>query len=127
ASVFAEMSYELFGGKLVPLVGVRYFKDSRSSDSVSGGVAVSSEAKPDALTWRANLAYYPSSDWMIFFNAGTGFRSGILQSQAQADAVIADGVPSSISLTPDKLRNLELGIKGRAGPFHLATSVYDIK
>src|SRR5690606_23601804 len=74
-----------------------------------------------------NLAYYPSSDWMIFFNAGTGFRSGILQSQAQADAVIADGVPSSISLTPDKLRNLELGIKGRAGPFHLATSVYDIK
>ncbi|MEN3747337.1 TonB-dependent receptor [Sphingomonas sp. HF-S3] len=127
ASVFSEISYELFGGKLVPLVGLRYFKDNRSSDSVSSGVPASSEAKPDALTWRANLAYYPSTDWMVFFNAGTGFRSGILQSKAQADAVIADGVPSALSLTPDKLRNLEVGVKGSAGKFHIAASVYDIK
>jgi iron complex outermembrane recepter protein len=128
ASVFSEVSYELFGGKLVPLVGLRYFKDKRSSDSVSSGVAVSSEANPDAVTWRANLAYYPTSDWMLFFNAGTGFRSGILQSQAQADAVIADGVPSALSLTPDKLRNLEFGVKGSLGrTLHVAASVYDIK
>ncbi|PXA93038.1 TonB-dependent receptor [Nostoc sp. 3335mG] len=127
ASVFSEISYDLFGGKLVPLVGLRYFKDNRSSDSVSSGVPASSEAKPDALTWRANLAYYPSTDWMVFFNAGTGFRSGILQSKAQADAVIADGVPSALSLTPDKLRNLEIGVKGSAGNFHIAASVYDIK
>ena len=128
ASVFSEVSYELFGGKLVPLVGLRYFRDKRSSNSVSGGVPVSSEAKPDAVTWRANLAYYPSTDWMLFFNAGTGFRSGILQSQAQANAVIADGVPSALSLTPDKLRNLELGAKGSLGRnVHIAASVYDIR
>lgn len=128
ASVFSEVSYDLFDGKLVPLAGLRYFKDKRTSDSVSGGVPVFSEAKPDALTWRANLAYYPDKDWMIFFNAGTGFRSGILQSQAQADAVIADGVPSSLSLTPDKLRNLEIGVKGSLGrTLHVAASVYDIK
>ncbi|WP_044336245.1 TonB-dependent receptor [Sphingomonas hengshuiensis] len=129
ASIFSEVSYELFDGKLVPLLGLRYVRDKRSSESVSNGVPATSEAEPDALTWRANLAYYATDDWMFFFNAGTGFRSGILQSQAQADAVTADGVPSSLSLTPDKLRNLEIGVKGSFadGKVRVATSVYDIK
>lgn len=129
AAVFSEASYELFGGKLVPLVGLRYFKDTRSSDSLSNGDRVFSRATPDALTWRGNLAYYPSQHWMLFFNAGTGFRSGILQSKAQADAVIADGVPSALSLTPDKLRNLEIGAKGSLfdGALRVAISLYDIK
>ncbi|WP_240345034.1 TonB-dependent receptor [Novosphingobium sp. THN1] len=129
AAVFSEASYELFDGKVVPLVGLRYFKDRREADSISNGVRVQSKARPDALTWRANLAINPSPDWMLFFNAGTGFRSGILQSQAQADAVIADGVPSDISLTPDKLRNLEVGMKGSlfSGDLRVAVSLYDIK
>jgi outer membrane receptor protein involved in Fe transport len=128
-ALFSEVSYKLFDGKLVPLVGLRYFKDSRNSNSLSNGTRVLSNANPDALTWRANLAYYPSADWLFFFNAGTGFRSGILQSKAQADAVIADGVPSDISLSPDKLRNLEIGAKGTIadGALRLAVSLYDIK
>lgn len=128
-AVFSEVSYDLFGGKLVPLVGLRYFNDTRKSDSLSNGAHVLSNANPEALTWRANLAYYPTRDWMLFFNAGTGFRSGILQSKAQADAVIADGVPSALSLTPDKLRNLEIGTKGTLfeGALRLAVSLYDIK
>jgi outer membrane receptor protein involved in Fe transport len=129
ASIFSEVSYDLMGGKLVPLIGLRYFEDKRSSESVSNGVPASSKSKPDKWTWRANLAYYVNDDTMLFFNAGTGFRSGILQSQAQADAVVADGVPSDIALTPDELRNIEIGIKttladGRLG---LAASVYDIR
>src|SRR6185503_6976228 len=70
-----------------------------------------------------------SKDWMLFVNAGTGFRSGILQSQAQANAVIADGVPSALALTPDKLRNIEIGTKETVanGRVRLATSVYDIR
>jgi iron complex outermembrane receptor protein len=129
AALFTEASYELFDGLVTPLIGLRYFKDDRSSDSISNGVAVASQAKPDALTWRANIAINPAPDWMMFFNAGTGFRSGILQSQAQADAVIADGVPSDISLTPDKLRNLEVGVKGSLfdGALRVAVSLYDIK
>lgn len=129
AAIFSEVSYELFGGKLVPLVGLRYFSDRREADSISNGVAVQTKAKPDALTWRVNVAVNPSPDWMVFFNAGTGFRSGILQSQAQANAVIADGVPSDISLTPDKLRNLEVGMKGSLfdGDLRMAVSLYDIK
>ena len=96
---------------------------------MSNGVPVNSAANPDAFTWRVNLAYYATPDWMLFFNAGTGFRSGILQSRAQADAVIADGVPSDISLTPDKLRNMEIGLKGSLadGKVRVATSLYDIK
>jgi outer membrane receptor protein involved in Fe transport len=128
-SVFSEVSYDLFGGKLVPLVGLRYFKDSRSALSHSNGAPAFSQSNPDALTWRANLAYYPSQDWMLFFNAGTGFRSGILQSQAQADAVIHDGVPSALALTPDKLRNFEFGVKGWLfdRKVRIASSVYDIR
>src|SRR6185312_3801345 len=34
-SVFGELSYDLFGGKLVPLIGLRYFEDHRSADSQS--------------------------------------------------------------------------------------------
>jgi len=129
ASAFGELSYDLFGGKLVPLIGLRYFEDHRSADSQSGGVPAYSSAKPTAVTWRANLAYHVTDDWMLFINAGTGFRSGILQSQAQANAVVADGVPSSLALTPDKLRNIELGTKATLanGKVRVATSVYDIR
>ena len=128
-SVFSEISYDLFDGKLVPLVGLRYFKDSRSASSHSNGVPAFSQSNPDAVTWRANLAFYPSDQWMLFFNAGTGFRSGILQSQAQANAVIADGVPSALALTPDKLRNIEFGVKGWLfdRKIRVASSVYDIR
>jgi outer membrane receptor protein involved in Fe transport len=128
-SVFGELSYDLFGGKLVPLIGLRYFEDERSADSESSGVPAYSSSKPTAVTWRANLAYHATENWMLFINAGTGFRSGILQSQAQANAVIADGVPSSLALTPDKLRNIEVGTKATLanGKVRVATSVYDIR
>jgi iron complex outermembrane recepter protein len=127
-SVFSEVSYDLFGGKLVPLVGLRYFVDDRTAISTSSAGDVTTNAKPNVLTWRANLAYYPSSAVTLFVNAGTGFRSGILQSQAQANAVIADGVPSAPALEPDKLRNLEAGVKFSlaGGALRVAASVYNI-
>lgn len=130
-SIFSEVSYDLMDGKLVPLIGLRYFEDKRSADTFSNSVTNRTfvEGKPNAVTWRANLSYHIDEQWMVFVNAGTGFRSGILQSQAQADAVTADGVPSSISLTPDKLRNIEVGAKGTTagGKLQLAVSAYDIK
>jgi iron complex outermembrane recepter protein len=129
ASGFGELSYDLFGGKLVPLIGLRYFEDHRSADSQSSGIPAYSSAHPTAVTWRANLAYHATERWLLFINAGTGFRSGILQSQAQANAVVADGVPSALALTPDKLRNIEVGTKATLadGRVRLATSVYDIR
>lgn len=128
-SGFGELSYDLFDGKLVPLIGIRYFEDKRTADSVSSGVPAFSSSNPNAVTWRANLAYHATENWLLFVNAGTGFRSGILQSQAQANAVVADGVPSSLALTPDKLRNVEIGTKTTLadGRLRLATSIYDIR
>ncbi len=128
ASVFSELSYDLFGGKLVPLIGVRYFEDHRDALSYSNGAPAFSGSTPTAVTWRANLAYHATKDWMLFVNAGTGFRSGILQSQAQANAVIADGVPSALALTPDKLLNVEIGSKVALlnGRLLFSTSAYDI-
>lgn len=130
-SIFSEISYDLMDGKLVPLVGLRYFEDKRSADTYSNSATNRTYVvgKPNAVTWRANLSYHIDHDWMVFVNAGTGFRSGILQSQAQADAVKADGVPSSISLTPDKLRNIEVGVKGSMADdkVQLAVSAYDIR
>jgi outer membrane receptor protein involved in Fe transport len=128
-SVFTELSYDLFDGKLVPLIGLRYFEDERGSDSVSNGVPASSNSEPNKVTWRANLAWHVTDDLMLFINAGTGFRSPILQSQAQANAVIADGVPSGLALTPDELRNIELGAKAvlSDGRVRVASSVYDIR
>jgi outer membrane receptor protein involved in Fe transport len=128
ASIFSEVSYDLMGGKLVPLFGLRYFKDTRSADSISNGESVYSESEPEKVTWRANVAYYPVEDWLVFVNAGTGFRSGILQSQAQANAVIADGIPTGVALTPDELLNLEFGVKGTLldGRLRLASSLYEI-
>ena len=128
ASIFSEVSYDLMGGKLVPLFGLRYFKDTRSADSISNGESVYSESEPEKVTWRANIAYYPVEDWLVFFNAGTGFRSGILQSQAQANAVIADGIPTDVALTPDELLNVEVGVKGTLleGRLRLSSSIYEI-
>ncbi|MDR3509019.1 MAG: TonB-dependent receptor plug domain-containing protein [Caulobacteraceae bacterium] len=128
-SVFTEVSYDLFGGKLVPGVGLRYFTDDRKALSHSSGVAAFSQSNPEKVTWRANIAYYPAYDWMLFINAGTGFRSGILQSQAQATAVTNDGVPSGLALTPDSLLNIEGGFKGSFfdRTVHLSTSAYRIK
>jgi iron complex outermembrane receptor protein len=130
-SLFSEVSYDLLDGRLVPLFGLRYFEDTRSADTYSNSLTNRTyvTGKPNAWTWRANLSYHISDDWMTFLNAGTGFRSAILQSQAQADAVIADGVPSSISLTPDKLRNIEVGVKGTFADdtVQLAVSAYEIR
>jgi outer membrane receptor protein involved in Fe transport len=130
-SIFSEVSYDFMNGRLVPLIGLRYFRDKRSADTYSGATTNRTfvEGKPDAWTWRANISFHATDDWMLFVNAGTGFRSGILQSQAQADAVTADGVPSSISLTPDKLRNIEIGAKGTLadGRLQVAISAYDIR
>jgi len=126
-SFFSEASYDLFDGKLVPLAGIRYFHDDRSAFDPTGAF-VSSES-PSVVTWRANLAYYPIKHVTVFVNVGTGFRSGILQSEAQAQAVVNDGIPSSTALKPDRLRNIEGGVKGSLadGSLRFGASVYNIR
>jgi iron complex outermembrane recepter protein len=116
-SVFGEVSMELFGGKLVPLFGLRYFEDERSSAGLNRttGLTAPTSAKWDSLNPRFNLKYNVTDDGIIFFNAAKGFRSGALQTPAQAAAGDAAlGVPAGTIQTvvePDELWTYELGTR----------------
>ena len=117
-STYGEVSYDLFGGKLVPLVGIRYFTDDRSfntNDNPGSSTAnvVTGSTKPSVSTWRVNLSYHPSDDLTVYFNAGTGFRSPIMQSAAQVTALQGVGINGQLALKPDSDLSYELGIKGR--------------
>ncbi|HWI86354.1 MAG TPA: TonB-dependent receptor [Sphingomonas sp.] len=109
-ATFGEISYDLFDGKLVPLVGLRYYHDKRTFVDDTSSIPSSR----GVTTWRANLAYLPNSHLTMFVTAATGFRAGIIQSQLQANALLADGVPTSTSLRPETLTNYELGAKWRS-------------
>ena len=96
-STYGEVSYDLFGGKLVPLVGLRYFTDDRSfntNDNPGSSTAnvVTGSTKPSVATWRVNLSYHPSDDMTVYFNSGTGFRSPIMQSAVQVTALQGVGI-----------------------------------
>ena len=123
---FGELSYEFFDGKFVPLVGLRYYEDERSGIDVTNGTV--DEANPDVMNWHVNLAFYPYDSTTFFFNSGTGFRSGIIQSETQAAAAITDGIPASTGLEPDELTSFELGVKTLLvnGALQLNASIYKI-
>ncbi|WP_440964006.1 TonB-dependent receptor [Massilia sp. GER05] len=114
-SIFGEMSYDLFDGKLVPLLGLRQYKDNRtfiSESIIPKAPDASGNASPSVTTWRANLAYHPDGETTAYLNAGTGFRSGIAQSPLQVNALRIDNIIEGVALNPDRVRNLEIGIKG---------------
>ena len=80
-SVFGEVSYELLDGKLIPLIGLRYFTDDRdtvTADSATGivtpGSALSDEF--DSVNPRLNLSYLPDDNSLYYLNIAKGFRSG---------------------------------------------------
>jgi outer membrane receptor protein involved in Fe transport len=129
-ALFGEVSYDLLGGKLVPLAGVRVYHDDRNFETtLNGAVTGEGASDPTVTTWRANLSYYPNSDTTLYFNAGTGFRSGIVQSQQQSDALALDGIDEGTALQPDRMRNFELGLKGRVsnGRISYEVNLYDLQ
>ena len=109
-AVFGEVSYELFDGKLVPLVGLRQYHDDRA-------FADATETLPtteDVTTWRVNLSYLPTDDLTMFISASTGFRPGIVQSKVQVQSVTDAGVPTGVVLQPESSTNYEFGLKWRS-------------
>ncbi|MBI1401026.1 TonB-dependent receptor [Hyphomonas sp.] len=118
-SVFGEASWKLFDGKLVPLIGVRYFEDERSSGP--GFDRVTSLPRPklsetfDSVSPRFSLKYLPNANTTIYLNAAHGFRSGTIQTDAQVAAANTLGVPAQRGVDPDELWTYELG-----GKFSLA-------
>ncbi|OJW57616.1 MAG: TonB-dependent receptor [Sphingomonadales bacterium 63-6] len=107
---FGEVSYDLFDGKLVPLVGLRTYHDDRSFADGNGSVPT----KENVETWRLNLSYLPNDDLTMFVSAATGFRPGIVQSRVQVESLELAGVPAVVALSPESSRNYEFGLKWRS-------------
>jgi iron complex outermembrane recepter protein len=109
-ALFGEVSYELFGGKLVPLLGLRTYHDKRTFEDATSSL----QSTKDVDTWRVNLSWRPSDDLTMFVTASTGFRAGIVQSQVQVESLRLRGVPASIALEPETSKNYEVGLKWRS-------------
>ncbi|MBY0304644.1 MAG: TonB-dependent receptor [Sphingomonas sp.] len=114
-AIFGEASYSLFDGKLIPLIGLRYFNDTRtaSGPTTFGGVTAvdSGRGKFDALSPRFNLTYKPSDDALVYINVARGFRSGTIQTGAQALLGQLSGVTTGVIINEDSLWTYEIGTK----------------
>lgn len=118
-AVFGEVKYDLLDGKLVPLIGLRQYHDKRTFADATTRVPNTR----DVTTWRANLAYLPSPDLTMFITAATGFRAGIVQSQAQVASLVLGGIPASTTLNPETSRNFEAGVKWRTPTRNLSVGL----
>lgn len=131
-SVFGEVSAPLLDGRLTPLFGLSYFKDDRSTNGVdrATGAPRVGQLKFDSWNPRFNLKYKPADNGTIYFNAAKGFRSGALQTPAQAAAAnVTLGLPAGTiqtSVQPDKLWTYELGTRWElaSGQLLVEGSVY---
>ena len=119
---FGEISIDLLDGKLVPLVGARYFEDDRSTlerftgvDATLGAVVdypVGSARTFDNVSPRFNLSYYPNDATTLYANAAMGFRSGTQQLLAQVAGLTLSGIEGAKQMIdPDEVWTYELGAK----------------
>lgn len=119
-AIYGEASYELFDGRLKPLVGLRYYRDDRSATdrtSVLGGPITTTSFGQifDAVSPRFNLSFIPNSDGIIYANIARGFRSGTLQTATQVFLAGQNGVVTTPGISPDSLWTYELGAKWKLG------------
>lgn len=117
-ALFGEASYELFDGKLIPLVGLRYFHDDRSAagtTSYLGTPIYGAGANTyNSVSPRFNLTFKPNKDTTIYGNIARGFRSGTIQTTAQVLLAQATGLTKANAVVaPDSLWTYELGGKFR--------------
>lgn len=126
-ALFGEVSVDLMDGKLVPLVGLRYFEEEfdlrTSSTSITTLTSFTPPltlpptvvnetfptAKFDSLNPRFNLAYYPNEDTTYFINIAKGFRGG----STNSSTICALDMSSLCELTvpSDEVWSYELGTK----------------
>jgi outer membrane receptor protein involved in Fe transport len=118
-AMFGELSYDLFDGKIVPLVGLRYYHDKRTFEDATSSLP----STKNVVTWRVNLSYLPTNSLTTFITAATGFRAGIVQSEAQVQSLNLAGVPASTQLKPETSTNYEIGVKWRTPDRNLSVGL----
>jgi iron complex outermembrane receptor protein len=122
-SGYGEVSMPFFDGKLEPLVGVRYFSDHRTFGGVNyidyprtaSVPEPASSANFDSTNPRFNLKYKPLANGLVYVDIAKGFRSGTIQTLAQANlADIALNLPPGTvkqQVSPDSMWTYQLGTR----------------
>jgi outer membrane receptor protein involved in Fe transport len=113
-SVFAEGTLALMDDKLEITAGVRYFEDERAGNTANRTAPITrsvTSATDQSTSPRFNIKYSPTKDGIFYFNAAKGFRSGVLQTAAQAAASNSIGIPTSTQIAPDSLWTYEIGTR----------------
>jgi len=118
-AAFGEVSYDLFGGKLVPLFGLREYYDDRAFSDATSRQSVGT----NVLTYRATLNWLPTDALTVFATTSTGFRAGIVQSAAQVASLKLNGIPAKVVLDPEYSTNYEVGTRWRSEDGRLSASL----
>jgi len=110
-SLFGEVSWAFLDGRLVPLIGLRYFEDDRSVFDSTAGI----QAPPatfDSVNPRFNLSYLPTDNSNYYLNIAKGFRSGSFNlPEICALHIALAGMPCQVALDSDQLWSYEIGTK----------------
>jgi outer membrane receptor protein involved in Fe transport len=106
-ALFGEVSYDLFGGKLVPLFGLREYYDDRSFADATSTQSIGK----NVITYRGTLTWLPTDTLTVFATTSTGFRAGIVQSAAQVESLKLNHIPAQVVLDPENSTNYEIGIR----------------
>ena len=110
-SVFGEVSYSLLDGKLVPLVGVRWFDDDRERFDTNLVTQVPGE-NFDAISPRFNLQWLPNENSNYYLNVVKGFRSGNFVDPNICGLIQAFfGFPCRVAIDSDEVWSYEVGGK----------------
>lgn len=109
---FGEASYGFADDLVRVLVGARYFRDRRHFEETISGVLVSDvEPKFSSFNPRLNITVKPNDDYMYYFNAAKGFRSGIINTAASTAAAALGGVNDIRIVEDDSIWTYEVGSK----------------
>ena len=144
-AIYGEASRTSEDEKWVLTIGGRYYEEKRSfnenssvelltpltgaPDPIVTNTVGTDSATNDTFNPRLNIAYYPSEDSMLYFEAAKGFRSGSITSTAimTASNTTLGGTNYDNSSEPDTLWNYTIGGKWNLGSvsIDLAAFFYD--
>ena len=144
-AIYGEASRTSEDEKWVLTIGGRYYEEKRRFDENSSvelltpltgapdpivtNTKGTDSSTNDTFSPRLNIAYYPSEDSMLYFEAAKGFRSGSITSTAimTASNATLGGTNYDNSSEPDTLWNYTLGGKWNLGSISidLAAFFYD--
>lgn len=119
-AAYGQVTRLLLDGRFELSAGGRYFKDrvtldepiSFLNDPTAPGSPIagtSDDQKFDAWTPRVVLTWHPGDDHTVYASYAHGFRSGFGQ-----NPLVLIGAPGVPPANPDRLKNYEIGAKGKA-------------